>query len=111
MFGNRDGWYVDDIMLRAIASSVEESPDRDIMIYPNPASDYATVRCGNPISADEIAIRDMLGRKYAASSAVNMGSATEITLHISHLPAGVYLIEIIDKNSGNIHRRLLSVAR
>ncbi|MBX3043854.1 MAG: T9SS type A sorting domain-containing protein [Candidatus Kapabacteria bacterium] len=87
-------------------TSIKDKINSDLMIFPNPASDFITIQLSNkglqPFAAvDKVQIFDMLGLEVAQtpSSVNNMkntqtGASELLRIDLSHLPAGVYFIRI-----------------
>ena len=71
------------------------SVNKSFLIFPNPASDYLTLRFAQNTSKAEIKIYNLLGELKSTSSK----SSTESTIDISDLSNGVYIIEVTtDRN-------------
>lgn len=64
--------------------------DNAINIFPNPASDYLTLRFSQNISKAEIKIHNLLGELKSSSKM----SSSESTIDISDLSNGVYILEV-----------------
>jgi hypothetical protein len=63
---------------------------RNVVLYPNPAHDYLNVT-GYEFSAEvEISITDLLGRNVYS----NFTSQKHISINVSHLPTGVYIVSV-----------------
>jgi hypothetical protein len=76
------------------------------VVYPNPASQFVNIQLQNEISQSEVIIRDLSGkqiRKFEFNQEKNM------TIDLSELNSGVYLLSIIDISNGNQHTTLLQV--
>ena len=84
-----------------IASDVNENLfDDDLLIYPNPTSDFITITLSNnglqPFAAeDKVQIFDMLGIEVISVETGLRPVSTKVV--VSHLPAGVYFLKIGDK--------------
>jgi PKD repeat protein len=66
------------------------SINKSFLIYPNPASDYLTLKFAQNTSNSEIKIYNLLGELKSTSRK----SSTESTIDISDLSNGVYIIEV-----------------
>jgi hypothetical protein len=112
MFGNRDGWYIDDILLRAISTSVAESDaSGGVLVYPNPASQHLTIRVEESISDLEIKFYNILGENINGHISLISSSINEHSFDISRLRPGVYIIEIRSKGKEKITRRIISITK
>ncbi|MBX3044370.1 MAG: aryl-sulfate sulfotransferase [Ignavibacteriae bacterium] len=81
-------------------SSVEESNDLFVNIFPNPSSDFITIRLSDiglqPFArAEKVQLFDMLGLEVM-SVWIGLDLSTQ-RIDVSHLPAGVYFIRIGNK--------------
>ena len=66
------------------------SPENNFVVYPNPASDYVTVKTNAVDIGASYFVRDQLGRIVSAGKL-----AAEISaIDIHELPAGIYFLEI-----------------
>ncbi|MFP4528263.1 MAG: T9SS type A sorting domain-containing protein, partial [Candidatus Kapaibacterium sp.] len=111
IFSNRDGWYVDDIAFGAIPLSAPESEsEEEILLYPNPAMNYVTIRTEN-IAPGGINIYNTLGENVSGKINVFVNSGSELTLDVSQLSPGVYIVEIPDISGHIYKRRIISIAR
>ncbi len=98
--GNMGKYYVDDVSFTDISSvSVEELNGPDIKIYPNPVVDLLYIEA--PPTADRYRLYDSTGR------VVNEGAlsvtATRTSIDLSHLPKGMYTLQI----DGGMTRRII----
>lgn len=74
-------------------TGINNDRNAEISIYPNPASDFATVSFGNVTGFVDLKITDALGRTVLV---VNQAEASKkYMLNISQLPEGVYFATII----------------
>jgi ELWxxDGT repeat protein len=77
----------------ANTSVVEKLKATDVVIYPNPATNELNIR--NMNGADAIRILDMAGRTVS----VTRTSADKITMNISTLTNGIYMVQILNKGA------------
>ena len=84
-----------------IPSSIDEADlestlPKDIVIYPNPASNVVHVAFpqNSPDSDFDVKITDLFGREMIVGK--TSGSSL-LTIDVSALPAGVYLVEVLSK--------------
>lgn len=73
-------------------TSVPESDEMLVQVYPNPASDLLTMDVGEAMSLKplNVAIVDVAGRKMFAGSV----SGSEFRLDVSQWPSGVYFMQL-----------------
>ena len=73
-------------------TSVAESSEQPIQIYPNPATDLLSISIGDTPQCKpwSVTVIDLMGRVVIAESV----SATEMSLDVSRLPSGVYFIRM-----------------
>ncbi|MBX3044323.1 MAG: T9SS type A sorting domain-containing protein [Candidatus Kapabacteria bacterium] len=75
-----------------------------ISIHPNPASDFITIQLRNkglqPFAADRVQIFDMLGLEVISTPSASQPPTGEgnLRIDVSHLPTGVYFVQIIGSN-------------
>jgi len=89
----KEGWMIDDIRLFSIdlGSGVHElyNSKGDMNIYPNPSSDYLTLKLSQNTKAT-IKIYNLLGEiKYTS-----IMSSPETTIDIADLAKGIYIVEV-----------------
>ncbi len=76
----------------SIASiTIEDLEKSKVILFPNPARDRLTVK-GNPFELISIKIYNVLGVEITANIEVIEKADSEITLSLSNLPAGVYVL-------------------
>ncbi|MDQ3109223.1 MAG: T9SS type A sorting domain-containing protein [Bacteroidota bacterium] len=73
-----------------MAGSGEPMTDSRVSIYPNPATQQATINTGNMV-AENIVIIDALGREIYSVKP----SATSTEIDLSSFPAGIYMVKIM----------------
>lgn len=99
------GYYQSQLRLSNTATSAGEySPVLYTRIFPNPATDQATVNFGVMVSGD-LAIYDVSGRMVHASTFTGQ---RQLTLGLSGYEAGLYAIVIVSKE-GKVSRAKLVV--
>ncbi|MBX3044327.1 MAG: T9SS type A sorting domain-containing protein [Candidatus Kapabacteria bacterium] len=83
---------------------VKESKESLFVITPNPASDFITIQLRNkglqPFAADRVQIFDMLGLEVISTPSASQPPTGEgnLRIDVSHLPTGVYFVQIIGSN-------------
>jgi hypothetical protein len=63
----------------------------DCSVYPNPFTDYTTVKLSDDVNTLKIEIIDMYGRTVRTYDDFNSNS---VTIHRENLPSGIYFIRI-----------------
>lgn len=86
--------------LLAFASSVNESALISATVYPNPAVSYIVVEMDN---LNEVRILDITGKLIL--SKITVGN--ELTVDISDLKAGVYIVNAIDNNNNTAIQKFI----
>jgi len=81
---------------------VGEESESKIVIAPNPVDDKISISSFDEIS--QVNILQMNGTEVYKSDGINAG---DISLDISHLPTGVYLITILHTDSQRVVRRIV----
>ncbi|MFL0352534.1 T9SS type A sorting domain-containing protein [Xanthomarina sp. GH4-25] len=75
-----------------------------IKVYPNPSRDgLVNVKLDGNIAVKSIQVYDMLGRAIQTQEMV----ANNITLNLSSLPQGVYLLAFKTENNGSVTKRII----
>jgi hypothetical protein len=84
-----------------------------IAIYPNPAHSEITIKmCDMRYEISDIGIYDVFGRRiviprFARNDVIPNGAQRNeqsLTINVSHLPAGVYFLRLIDESGSYIQR-------
>ncbi len=78
----------------------------DITIFPNPASGNSRISVTGVSETTDIQVIDNTGRMVTAS-ALKAGN----TFELSHLQKGIYRIRLINKNSGEVITRTLTITQ
>ncbi|MEO7310958.1 MAG: T9SS type A sorting domain-containing protein [Chitinophagaceae bacterium] len=66
-------------------------------LFPNPATDVVMISLGTIENAHaQYTIIDAAGREVQAGSFTKAQASTVQSLHVGHLPAGIYLVKITD---------------
>ena len=83
------------------ASSVNDLHQlQTVIAFPNPASDYVTIRC-NGLIGSAMQFLDLSGRVMIKESTIR----DKITLNVSLLSSGIYFMEIISKEQITIRKK------
>ena len=88
-----DGWYIDEISIGRLGTSVAETGHMEADLYPNPVSTWLTVTfpAGSPLPVD-VAVADMLGRSYNVPVRRH---GTGMALDVGALAPGTYTAAFI----------------
>lgn len=104
----RSGFTVNVIPPSALSVDEQTSQINSISLFPNPASEYATLNYTAVIAGNhQISITDISGKIISAESfAAQKGNNTkQITLN--EMSAGIYILSITDENGNAQHMRLI----
>lgn len=73
--------------------------DKLVQMYPNPASDYLTVKLPTPdASSVQLAMHSVIGNSLNIEK--EQIDAYEVRLRVKDLPSGYYFLSIKEENSG-----------
>ena len=87
------------------SSSLLSQEDLQVTIYPNPASNSIHIRLGKDTGGEiDIQVVNILGQVDMLTSGVYSASGQEITLDISHLEPGIYLLKVGTAGKRSVHR-------
>jgi hypothetical protein len=78
-----------------LALNIQEADDDiyPISVFPNPASDYITIRFKNEVNKYNIILTDVLGKEILQLN----GNGKEVSLSRNQLKNGVYLLKVADE--------------
>ncbi|MEM7086489.1 MAG: T9SS type A sorting domain-containing protein, partial [Bacteroidota bacterium] len=78
----------------------------DFSIYPNPANSIVNISyAGNPSLSIAVTMYDITGRKVRQ---ITLADQSSNTIDVSGLPGGIYLLNLLDVDSGNaVNKRLI----
>jgi hypothetical protein len=99
---NRSYYYIDDVSVVALGdtvSSIMEMGYLQFSVYPNPATEVVQVK---GIGLAKARLLDISGREVMRSFLL---TTTEV--NISHLPLGLYLLEVIDREGRKAVQKLV----
>lgn len=82
-------------------TSYTEINKQDFTVYPNPFTDHLTIEI--PFQSDELEVRDLSGKLVMNQ---NTFSAQQLTLNLSSLPAGAYILTI-NTSEGKMSKAIL----
>jgi len=95
-FDNNNSLYLSDTANNQIKkidmtvlNVIDQISNKEIVIYPNPTSDFLSVQIPNEISIDKIAISDLTGKVLLKQKEI----ITKID--VSNFKNGIYIIEVI----------------
>ena len=100
-YGN-EGCCTFELTVESILGANDNELNTAISMYPNPASDYVILANGSNILLDRAAIYDVNGKLVNTIDLQNMGS--EMTIDVSQLSSGVYIVQISGENSTTVKR-------
>lgn len=94
-FSESISFYVDFLL-----SSNQIAPNEsELSVYPNPFNERFSIRYENPITVrTHIQLYDVFGRLIESVNNINFQTSTIFEMNISDLPAGNYLLKVIDGN-------------
>lgn len=99
-------YYCREAPCQLVVSSAEIQEQENIfVIYPNPAVHHLDVIIPNTIKANQIVITNSLGQIVKRRTFDGQGSA--IRIHISDLPAGIYMAGLIRDETVIMTRKIL----
>lgn len=77
-------------------TSIPEIAETMVQVYPNPATDFVTIRFAEALSSQpvNVVVTDMMGRKMLSEGSANSSS----TIDVSHWPSGVYVIRVTQES-------------
>lgn len=87
--------YLDNLAIGSWPSSISNSPNASIEVYPNPAIDKIFITGITDINKSSIELFDLSGR---AMSGAELNVQNEVSIDISGLYKGVYLLQIQSEN-------------
>jgi hypothetical protein len=92
-YANGWGWAIDDLKINPLVDKIDEIPDSDFSIYPNPGNGIATVRinCTAGTFPATISIFNTIGQPVMRNLPL---TDRQMTIDISHLAGGLYFIVI-----------------
>ena len=85
-------------------TSSPEMEETMIQVYPNPATDILTISVGDVSRCQPLSVTviDVTGREVLAGTV----SATEMSLDVSHLPSGIYIIRLVQEDFWDVRKFL-----
>lgn len=99
--GAKSHYYIDDVSVVALdtVSGIGETERLQLNIYPNPATETVQVK-GEALA--KVRLMEMSGRDVLYSSLLTSGE-----VDISHLPLGLYLLEVTDRKGRKAVQKLV----
>jgi PKD repeat protein len=82
---------------------MESTEINNFHIYPNPACDQFTVEA--PFGINAITLYSIIGEKI--SQTININQSNSITIDCSHLPIGIYVVQIMDDKNVVTEKKLI----
>ncbi|MFT6827872.1 MAG: hypothetical protein ACJAZV_001158 [Roseivirga sp.] len=102
------GWLIDNLAIQTdLVTSIDpEFKDSQIQVYPNPVTNGTIkLKVGN-INAREVdfSIHQFNGRIVGEAQGKALDSENVLSVDISSLPAGVYLLRLVEGNRTSVHK-------
>lgn len=79
-------------------SVTENTPDKEVSVYPNPTSEFVSVQSSEDIQS--ISLYDVSGKQYAIQ-------LLEDRVDVSALPTGTYILYIIYRDGNRLSRKIV----
>ena len=78
------------------------------MVYPNPASDYASISFDSELAGNyTVVITDMSGKKLLQKTGISSAGSNKLYLDIHQLSRGMYIINLLQDNRNNKSLKLI----
>lgn len=91
------------------SSSVVVPEERQITVYPNPASSFINIRLEKGAGGEtDIQVVNIMGQMERLSSGIYTEPGHVISLDVSHLEPGIYLVKINTGSVWSVHRIVIS---
>jgi hypothetical protein len=93
--------YFSDITLDWVpvpVSTIKETNDQNISVYPNPSDGMIQINFKKPFNVSKVLVRRMNGQLVYEETA-DISSAIALSLDLTELSAGIYLVEVISSDS------------
>lgn len=87
----------------AQTTNTDESQTLDLEVYPNPAQNILNIT-GKELIGSKLTVIDMHGQQLSIDPHID---SDQISLNISHLPAGVYFLSVNKKDSSSVFLRFI----
>ncbi|MFK7784823.1 MAG: T9SS type A sorting domain-containing protein, partial [Crocinitomicaceae bacterium] len=106
---------VDDISVNVLKFQEQKSAgvdifanESDILIFPNPANDYAIIDASS-LDADEMSVTvlDMLGKEIYATNSSNNDGASQFRIPTNSFESGTYVIVLRTSTGATFNRKLV----
>jgi subtilisin family serine protease len=94
-----------DAETRAKHTAINTADDAALTVYPNPTDDLLHIELSGGEIAN-VALHDLQGRVVEALRATSLQGATA-TLNMKSVPAGVYLLRVMDADGKEYHRKIV----
>ena len=83
-------------------AGLNEIPDDDFRVYPNPASTTIRLEVKPAVKPTTVLVTDLLGKTVL----IEATESNQVTINISYLPAGVYILKVLT-TEGTLTGRLV----
>ena len=96
--GGPSTMFIDDVVFtNQFSNSIQEISNNDMKIYPNPVLDMLNIELNNVSENVSVSITDSYGRTLSEISHLKgNGAMLNTQVDVSHLPFGIYQVEIVD---------------
>lgn len=96
---NKDGWMIDDIIVNGLMMDINENGANSfIQVFPNPTSDFITVKLDKAEQFKSAKIMDVLGKIILTTN--------QASIDISNFESGIYFMEITT-TEGKVVKRII----
>lgn len=99
--GRPNGSVFSIFMCKEFTSGLDEIQDEDIIVYPNPTSNYFNFTTGQ--NESNVVIYNLVGRKV-----IDQEINDQKRIYVNHLPKGAYFAEIIIKDKSFIRKLIIT---
>ena len=91
------------------SNSVVVPEDRQVTVYPNPASSFINIRLEKGTGEEtDIQVVNIMGQLERLSSGIYVEPGQVISMDVSHLEPGIYLVKVRTGGSESVHRIVIS---
>lgn len=110
-FANAWGWAIDNLIIQDVNTANEETfmANHELLVYPNPTSNMLHIegRLNSPSTQIELKLLSLTGQIFLSRKTDSPGGKISTDLDLSKLPAGIYLLEIINPSGEKVVRKVV----
>jgi hypothetical protein len=89
-------------LLDTSTTSVKNSSESEVKIYPNPANNYVILE-GLPMKSEtKITLKNMLGQQLGADRIIT--GESKVRIDMQNLPDGIYLVSLVSGGQNQVIR-------